>query len=75
MNEYSINQDWLIIRTRTLRHRSEDIAFLQTMRSVVFTQMLEPPTWDGTHTIIEGRPQRTAEYELDRLGLVRVKSL
>ena len=60
--------DWLIIHTRCLRHRSEDVALLQTLRSVVFRQMLEPPMWDGKNTIIEGRPMVGAQHRLKDLG-------
>ena len=62
------NDDWLIIHTRCLRHRSEDVALLQTLRSCVFRQMLEPTIWDGTKTIIEGRPMVGAQHRLKALG-------
>ncbi len=62
------NDDWLIIYTRCLRHRSEDIALIQTLRSVVFRQMLEPVMWNGKNTIIEGRPMIGARHRLEALG-------
>ena len=68
INSYILDSNWLVIRTRALRHRSEDVALLHTLRMVAFDQILEPPLWDGTCTIIEGRPTKAAERELDRLG-------
>ena len=69
MNRFWIDDaGWLTIHTRTLRHITEDIALLQTLRSVVFRQMLEPPTWDGAHTIIEGRPMAGSKERLRALG-------
>lgn len=59
---------WAIIHTRVLKCISEDIAMLQTLRSVVFRQMLEPPLWNGTHTIIEGRLMLGGKSRLEALG-------
>lgn len=68
MNRYRLEEYWLTIYTRTLRHRSEDLALLQTLRFAAFRQMLEPPVWDGAQTIIEGRPRRGAGHRLQALG-------
>ena len=68
MNRFVVDHDWLTVRTRPLRHRPEDIALLQTLRSVVFRQMLEPPLWDGTCTVIEGRCMTGAAHRLQALG-------
>ena len=68
MNRYRVDDEWITVYTRALRHRSEDIALLQTLRSVVFRQMLEPPLWDGACTVIEGRRRVGAEHRLQALG-------
>ena len=75
MNYFKMQTDWLTIRTRCLKHVSEDIALLQTLRSVIFRQMLEPPLWDGTNTIIEGRPMKGASHRLEALGFKQDKSV
>lgn len=73
MNRFWVdNTGWLTIHTRTLRCITEDIALLQTLRSVVFRQMLEPPTWDGTQTIIEGRPMKGSKERLKALGFEEI---
>lgn len=72
MNRYHLDGDWLTIRTRTLTHRSEDLALLQTLRIAAFRQMLEPPLWDGVQTVIEGRPRHGAGHRLQALGFVPV---
>ena len=56
-----------------LRDEWEDVALLQTLRSGVFRQMLEPPAWrDGARTVVEGRPRVGAEHRLQSLGFVAV---
>lgn len=72
MPSYTLAPTWLVVRTHTLHHRSEDVALLHTLRSVAFAQMLEPPLWDGTHTLIEGRPRAAAAEALDALGFERM---
>lgn len=70
MDCYRIGPDWVTVHTRILVHRSEDVALLKTLRSAVFRQMLEPPAWDGTRTVLEGRPRVGAEHRLQSLGFV-----
>ena len=74
MDTYTIRNGWLVLRTRPLRLHTlglEDAALLQTLRAGVFRQMLEPPTYDGTHTLVEGRPMTGAAHRLDSLGFQR----
>ena len=68
MNRYSAEENWITIHTRMLTRRSEDVALVQTLRSVVFRQMLEPFLSNGTESIIEGRPKVGAEHRLQSLG-------
>ena len=72
MECYHAGSDWITVHSRILTHRSEDVALLQTLRSAVFRQLLEPPVWDGTRTILEGRPRVGAEYRLQSLGFVEI---
>ena len=70
MSHYIIDKDWLTIKMRkALRHKECDIILLNLFRSVIFKQMLEPPIWDGTYTIIEGRYIIGTEVRLHSLDV------
>lgn len=68
MGTFRVEADWLTVHARVLRHVPEDTVLLQTLRTAVFRQMLEPPTRERTRTIVEGRPMVGAQHRLKSLG-------
>ena len=64
------DSEWIRVHVKkTLRHRKEDYALVSLLRGCAFRQMLEPPLWDGTYTILEGKKRHGAEERLADLGV------
>ena len=75
MSHYILDDQWLIIKIDKPLHTEADIVLLSLIRSLIFRQMLEPPRWDGTYTVIEGRYMLGAERRLKEVGIHPLKKV